>query len=61
MANGDNCTPGSNYLYAFGKKLHFSPDNMYINIYKKALVSADHAIVSAYVPPYLNTISAGAF
>ena len=61
IANGDRSIEGSNYIYAFDKKLHFSPDNMYINIYKKSLVSADGSITSALVPPYVNEISAGAF
>lgn len=61
MANGDGSVEGSNYIYAFDKKLHFSPDNMYINIYKKSLASADGSIISALVPPYVNEISAGAF
>lgn len=54
VANGDGAALGSNYLYAYNKRLHFSPNGLSIDIFSKALTGSEKDIVSVYVPPYVT-------
>lgn len=54
-------TNGNNFVIVDNKKLNFCPNNISIDFIQKAVFGSDKNSISAYIPTYVNVISANAF
>lgn len=51
----------NNFILVYNNKLNFCPDGIDIDFINRAVIGSDKNITSAYIPEYINIISASAF